>query len=163
MNSDFAPDLMTLIDDEGKEVLRGIIKRVDTEKVYFVIGHKMQGYEKAVIDIAKELKKDVEIDAIVPKKISREIYDSILDNDLNGVCISIESEELGIYKSFNYEIFERTKSIVLAFDGNSPVSNLIQEAKNGKGKSKIYVNGKVYGNATVKKLNEVLDNLIKEG
>ena len=47
---------------------------------------------------------------------------------------------MGIYKSFNYEIFERRKSIVVAFDGNSPVANLIQEAKNGKGKAKIYVN-----------------------
>ena len=43
-------------------------------------------------------------------------------------------------KSFNYEIFERRSSVVIAFDGNSPVSNLIQEAKNGKGKAKIYVN-----------------------
>ena len=32
---------------------------------------------------------------------------------------------------------------MVAFDGNSPVSNLVQEAKNGKGKSKIYVNGNV--------------------
>ena len=31
---------------------------------------------------------------------------------------------------------------MLAFDGNSPVSNLVQEAKNGKGKSKVYVNRK---------------------
>ena len=60
--------------------------------------------------------------------------------EITGIRISTESEELGIYKSFNYEIFERRKSIVLAFDGNSPVSNLVQEAKNGKGKSKIYVN-----------------------
>ena len=58
-------------------------------------------------------------------------------------CISPETEELGIYKSFNYEIFERRKSIVIAFDGNSPVSNLVQEAKNGKGKAKIYVNSDV--------------------
>lgn len=50
---------------------------------------------------------------------------------------------MGIYKSFNYEIFERRNSIVLAFDGNSPVSNLVQEAKNGKGKAKIYVNSDV--------------------
>ena len=133
----------TLLDNEGKEILREIIKRINAEKAYFVIGHKLQGYEKAVIDIAKELNKDIEIDAIVPKKISREVYDSILENKSNGVCISTETEELGIYKSFNYEIFERTKSIVIAFDGNSPVSNLIQEAKNGKGKSRIYVNGKV--------------------
>ena len=34
----------------------------------------------------------------------------------------------------------RRKAIVIAFDGNSPVLNLVQEAKNGKGKSKIYVN-----------------------
>ena len=149
----------TLIDDEGKEILREIIKRVDTERVYFVIGHKMQGYEKAVIDIAKELNKDIEIDAIIPKKISREIYDPILENNLNGVCISIESEELGIYKSFNYEIFERTKSILLAFDGNSPVSNLIQEAKNGKGKSKIYVNGNV---KFLKQKAKVLDGYVTE-
>ena len=43
----------------------------------------------------------------------------LVKNDLNGVCISTESEELGIYKSFNYEIFERRPSVVLAFDGNS--------------------------------------------
>ena len=30
--------------------------------------------------------------------------------------------------------------VVMAFDGNWPVSNLIQEAKNGKGNAKIYVN-----------------------
>ena len=59
------------------------------------------------------------------------------------MCISTESEELGIYKSFNYEIFERRESIVVAFDGNSPVSNLVQEAKNGKGKAKIYINSDV--------------------
>ena len=48
--------------------------------------------------------------------------------------------KLNIFKSFNYEIFERRNSVVMAFDGNWPVSNLVQEAKNGKGKAKIYVN-----------------------
>ena len=32
---------------------------------------------------------------------------------------------------------------MLAFDGNSPAENLIQEAKNGKAKAKIYVNSEV--------------------
>ena len=67
----------------------------------------------------------------------------MLEKELNGVCISTEAEELGIYKSFNYEIFERRSSVVLALDGNSPVSNLVQEAKNGKGKSKIYINEEI--------------------
>ena len=100
----------------------------------------MQGYEKAIIDISKELNKKFEINAIVPKVVTKKVKDRLLDENVNGICISTETEELGIYKSFNYEIFERRKSIVIAFDGNSPVLNLVQEAKNGKGKSKIYVN-----------------------
>ncbi len=46
---------------------------------------------------------------------------------------------MGIYKSFNYEIFERRPSAVVAFDGNSAAINLIQEAKNSKGQSAIFV------------------------
>lgn len=130
----------TVPTQEGLKVLREFIKNLDDKNVYFVIGHKMQGYEKAIIDISKELNKKFEINAIVPKVITQKVKDRLLDESVNGICISTETEELGIYKSFNYEIFERRKSIVIAFDGNSPVLNLVQEAKNGKGKSKIYVN-----------------------
>ena len=126
--------------ENGLKLLREFIKKVDSNNVYFVIGHKMQGYEKAIIDISKELNKKFEINAIVPKFVTEKVKNRLLDENVNGICISTESEELGIYKSFNYEIFERRKSIVIAFDGNSPVLNLVQEAKNGKGKSKIYVN-----------------------
>ena len=130
----------TIPSEDGLKVLKDFIQNIDTEKVYFVIGHKMQGYEKAVIDISKELDKKVEIDAIVPKLVTEKVKDRLLDEKVKGICISPETEELGIYKSFNYEIFERRKAVVIAFDGNSPVLNLVQEAKNGKGKSKIYVN-----------------------
>ena len=130
----------TFTTEEGINILREFIKKVDNQKVYFVIGHKVQGYEKAIIDISKELNKKFEINAIVPKVVTQKVKDRLLDDSINGICISTETEELGIYKSFNYEIFERRKAIVIAFDGNSPALNLIQEAKNGKGKSKIYVN-----------------------
>ena len=130
----------TVPSQEGIKVLREFIKNVDNNNVYFVIGHKMEGYEKAIIDISKELNKKFEINAIVPKLVTEKEKDRLLDENINGIRISTEAEELGIYKSFNYEIFERRKSIVIAFDGNSPVLNLVQEAKNGKGKSKIYVN-----------------------
>ena len=103
----------------------------------------MEGYEKAVLDIAKELNKNIEIDAIIPRKVNKNVAKNLMDEELNGVCISTEQEELGIYKSFNYEIFERRKSIVIALDGNSPVSNLVQEAKNGKGHAQIYLNTNV--------------------
>ena len=55
------------------------------------------------------------------------------------IRVSTESEGMGIYKSFNYEIFERRPSILIGFDGNSAGTNLIQEAKNGKGHARIYV------------------------
>ena len=133
----------TVISADGLKMLKNLVQNLDDEKTYFVIGHKMQGYEKAILDISKELGKKFEIDAIIPKKIDKNLATELLENNLNGVCISTESEELGIYKSFNYEIFERRPSVVVAFDGNSPVSNLVQEAKNGKGKSKIYINDDV--------------------
>ena len=133
----------TVLDENGITAIRRLVENLDDEKVYFVVGHKMTGYEKAVLDAAKELNKNFEINAIVPKEVSAEEVDNILKENINGIRISTEREEMGIYKSFNYEIFERRNSIVVAFDGNSPVSNLVQEAKNGKGKAKIYVNSEV--------------------
>lgn len=133
----------TVLSEEGMRILRNMLSRIDDKKAYFVVGHKMQGYEKAIVDISKELNKNFEINAIIPKKVSEDVKEKILKENINGVCISTEPEELGIYKSFNYEIFERRKSVVVAFDGNSPVSNLVQEAKNGKGKAQIYLNTNV--------------------
>ena len=46
---------------------------------------------------------------------------------------------MGIYKSFNYEIFERRNCTLFAFDGNSSIANLVQEARNGKGQARIFV------------------------
>ena len=130
----------TKVTEEGLKMLEELITKIDNQKVYFVIGHRVDGYEKAIIDISNKLNKKLEIYAIIPKMISKEVGERLMNKEINGVCISTESEEFGIYKSFNYEIFERRSSIVIAFDGNSPVSNLVQEAKNGKGKAKIYVN-----------------------
>lgn len=135
-----AKGVKTLLDDNQISVLEGLMNKVDNNKAYFVIGHKMEGYEKAIVDIAKKIDKKFEIYAVVPKMILMENAMKLMREGVDGIRISTESEEFGIYKSFNYEIFERRNSIVIALDGNSPVLNLVQEAKNGKGKSKIYVN-----------------------
>ena len=42
----------TFLTSEGKEILKKLMEKVSSEKAYFVIGHKMQGYEKAVQVIA---------------------------------------------------------------------------------------------------------------
>lgn len=138
-----AKDRTTYISEEEKKVLKELLLKLDEKKVYFVIGHKLQGYEKAVIELSRQLGKNFEIYCIIPKMITKEEKEEIIKQNINGLRISTECEAFGIYKSFNYEIFERRTSIVIAFDGNSPVSNLVQEAKNGKGKSKIYVNSEV--------------------
>ena len=68
--------------------------------------------------------------------------------------MSIESSGMGLYKSFAYEIFKRVKSALLAFDGNSAALNLIQEARNGRYKCRIYINPKSRGLAAKAKLLE---------
>ena len=134
----------TRVTEQGIQMLEKLITKIDNQKAYFVIGHKVEGYEKALIDLTNKLHKKFEIYAIIPKMISKEVGERLQNKSISGIRISTESEEFGIYKSFNYEIFERRTSIVIAFDGNSPVSNLVQEAKNGKGKSSIYVNTENY-------------------
>ena len=133
----------TVVDARGVEVLKKLVEEHDPKEAYFIIGHKMQGYEKALVDVCKQLDKHFDIFAIIPKKITKDIAERLMDEAITGVCVSIEQEELGIYKSFNYEIFERIPFVLVAFDGNSPVSNLVQEAKNGKAKGQIYINGDV--------------------
>lgn len=136
-------DRETQITSEGRKILEDLIDKLDFKKVYFVIGHKLQAYEKAIVAIIEEKNKNIEVYCIVPNMIKKEEKENLERANISGIRISTESEEMGIYKSFNYEIFERRKSIVIAFDGNSPVANLVQEAKNGKGKAKIYVNKEV--------------------
>ena len=135
-----AKGIKTFLDNREVEILEEILENLDSEKVYFVIGHKVKGYEKEIIEISKRLNKNFEIYAIVPKMITKENGERLMQENIEGIRISTESEEFGIYKSFNYEIFERRSSVVIALDGNSPVLNLVQEAKNGKGKARIFVN-----------------------
>ena len=136
-----ARGIKTRVEEKGRKILEKIVEKNSPDNAYFVIGHKIEGYEKEIIDICKEKNKRFKIFAIIPKMITKDEKERLLNSGVTGICISIESEESGIYKSFNYEIFERRSSIVYAFDGNSPVSNLVQEAKNGKGKARIFVNG----------------------
>ena len=101
----------TIPSEDGLKVLKDFIQNIDTEKVYFVIGHKMQGYEKAVIDISKELDKKVEIDAIVPKLVTEKVKDRLLDEKVKGICISPETEELGIYKVLIMKYLKEEKQL----------------------------------------------------
>ena len=128
----------TRVTAEGKTQLDELIKKLNPEDVCFVIGHKLSGYEKYLVD---HNKKGFKIYAVVPAIITKAERDKLLAANVD-IRVSPEAQGMGIYKSFNYEIFERRPSMVVAFDGNSAAANLIQEAKNGKGKALILVWGR---------------------
>ena len=125
----------TRITPDGKKELDELLQLLNPDEVCFVIGHKLSGYEKYLIE---HNDKNFKIYAVVPSLISRHERDKLKEAGV-FIRVSPEAEGMGIYKSFNYEIFERRPSMVVAFDGNSAAANLIQEAKNGKGKSVIFI------------------------
>ena len=125
----------TRITREGTRQLDQLMKVLSPEEAFFVIGYRISGYEKYLLD---HNTKGFRVYCFVPSRITSMEEKRIREENV-FVRISPESEGMGIYKSFNYEIFERRPSIVACWDGNSAADNLIQEAKNGKGKSAIFV------------------------
>ena len=125
----------TKISANATKQLDELLEYLNPEEVCFVIGHKLSGYEKYLLE---HNTKGFRVYSFVPALLTKREAEKIKDSAVK-VRVSIESEGMGIYKSVNYEIFERRPSMVVAFDGNSSGANLIQEAKNGKGRSNIFV------------------------
>ena len=125
----------TKIREEGKQLIDALLKNADPEKVFFVVGHRLCGYEKY---LTEQNKGRFRIFAFVPGMLSSAEARRLTDSGLS-VRPAIEQNGNGLYKSIAYEIFKRRPSVLLAFDGNSPVINLVQEAKNGRYKCRIYL------------------------
>ena len=119
----------------GKAVIDELLAKADPEKVFFVIGHRLCGLERY---LAEQNRGRFQLFAIVPAALTDAELRRLRRSGA-GIRISIEQSGNGVYKSFAYEIFKRRPSLLLAFDGNSPAANLVQEAKNGRHKCAIYV------------------------
>ena len=122
------------VSEADKAVLDALLT-LDPDKIFFVIGHKLLGHEKYLV----ENNPGFEIYAIIPSLMTPQQMRRLQKAQLTGIRISTESQEMGLYKSFNYEIFERRNCALFAFDGNSAAANLVQEARNGKGKTWIFI------------------------
>ncbi len=122
--------------EQGKALIDSLLASCDPERVVFVIGHRLTGYEAYLV---KENRGRIPVHAIVPTMLTQAETNRLM-NSKATVSLSIESSGLGLYKSFAYEIFKHWPSILLAFDGNAAAANLIQEAKNGRYKCRIFVN-----------------------
>ncbi len=125
--------------DFDRRLIRSMLNRLDPDKVFFVIGHKLLAHERYLL---YNNKRNFDIYCIIPALMDKLQASRLSKANVTGIRLSIESQEMGIYKSFNYEIFERRNSFLFAFDGNSAIANLVQEAKNGKGKTRIFINPK---------------------
>ena len=126
---------------DDREFLSALLDRADPQKTFFVLGHSMTGQEAF---LAQKAAGRFRVFAIVPRLISR-AEKTRLQKAGVGVLLSIENSPMGLYKSFAYEIFKRRPSALLAFDGNSAALNLIQEARNGREKCRIYINPRSRG------------------
>jgi len=122
-----------------RRLINLMLNRLDPDKVFFVIGHKLLAHEKHLLN---NNKRGFDIYSIIPSLMDKQQAAKLSEANITGIRLSIESQEMGIYKSFNYEIFERRNSFLFAFDGNSAIANLVQEANNGKGKTTIFLNPK---------------------
>ena len=123
------------LSDSDKKLLDALLEQLNPEKVFFVVGHKLQGHEKYIVQNNRKF----DIYCIIPSLMDPKQIRRLSQAQIKGIRISTESQEMGIYKSFNYEIFERRNCTLFAFDGNSSIANLVQEARNGKGKTRIFL------------------------
>ena len=131
----------TIMHIEEKRIIDAMLEMGDPEKVYFVIGHSLRGYEQY---LAERNRGRYRIFAMVPGMLTRSEYRRLQSSDVN-VRVSIETVPLGIYKSLAYEVFKRRPSVLAAFDGNSAGANMIQEAKNSKYPCRIFVDSRSSG------------------
>ncbi len=125
----------TRVSAEGAAEIDALMQALSPEEAFFVVGHRLSGYEKYLVD---HNQKGFRVFAIVPSRITAQEARRLREAG-TAIRVSTESEGAATYKSFNYEIFERRPSLVVCLDGNSAAENLIQEAKNGKGKAAIFV------------------------
>ena len=129
----------TNVQDFGRHLIDEVLKMADPEKVFFVVGYRLKGYEEYLIEEnQKHFGGRFRIFAIIPTLISEKEEKNLRRSGVN-IRVSIESSPMGLYKSFAYEIFKRRFSVLLALDGNSAGANMVQEARNAKYKCRTYV------------------------
>ena len=131
----------TSVREEEKLLIDRLLDTLDPEKVFFVTGHSLTGQEGY---LAERNQGRFRIAAIVPNRISRAEKKRLLGAGVSA-RISIESSGMGLYKSFAYEIFRRMNAVLIVFDGNAPAQNLLQEAKNGRFRCRIFINPRSRG------------------
>ena len=125
----------TAVRADEKVWIDALLANADPERFYFVIGHRLTGYERYLLE---KNEGRFRIYAMVPSMLTEKEAKKLRKSGVR-IRVSIEPVSMGVYKSVVYEVFKRRPSALFAFDGNSAGANLIQEARNAKYRCKIYV------------------------
>jgi adenosine deaminase len=143
-------DICALLDE--------LVEKADPDKVYFVIGYRLCGYEKYLLTRNKALPEGrrKQIFAYVPSEISPARIRPLLRSGV-GIRVGIDPSGLGIYKSVTHEIFKRRPAILLVLDGHSAAVNLIQDAKNSDHPRK--VRGRMFLSAHARTIRQKASSL----
>ncbi|MBQ6542489.1 MAG: adenosine deaminase [Lachnospiraceae bacterium] len=143
-------DICALLDE--------LVEKADPDKVYFVIGYRLSGYEKYLLTRNKALPEGrrKQIFAYVPSEISPARIRPLLRSGV-GIRVGIDPSGLGIYKSVTHEIFKRRPAILLVLDGHSAAVNLIQDAKNSDRPRK--VRGRMFLSAHARTIRQKASSL----
>ena len=131
----------TRMREQDKELIDRLMEDADPSGVFFVIGHKLSACENYLVTHNNGRFK---IFAMVPAMLTQGEFRKLKESGA-GIRVSIESAPMGTYKSLAYEIFKRRESVLIAFDGNGPAANLIQEAKNSRYPCRIFVSKRSRG------------------
>lgn len=127
---------VTRMNASCRHIIDSLVEQEDPRQIFFVVGHTLSGYEKYLVQKAAGR---FTIYAIVPARIRKEEAKRIRAAGLK-VRISIEPAQMGLYKSFTYEIFKKRPSVLLALDGNSAAANLIQDGRNSRWRTYAFLN-----------------------
>ena len=119
-------------------IIDQLLAKADPSAVVFVIGHKLTGYERYLLE---QNRGRFAIYAFVPKYLPVRQIARLKAGGVH-IRIGIEASEMGLYKSVAFEVFKHRNSILLAFDGNASGENLIQEARNAKYDTRIFVDAR---------------------
>ncbi len=128
----------TRLHREECELIDRLLENGDPAKMYFMIGHRLSGYERYLLD---RNRGRFEIYAMVPSVITASQLRKLKESGVS-IRVSIEPSGMGLYKSFAYEVFKRLPSVLVALDGNSAGVNMMQEARNGRRECRVYVSGR---------------------
>lgn len=128
----------------AEEMLTKLMDSREPEKCRFIIGGKLQGYEKKLVELnqkrIKEGKNGFQIVVVTnqsKEKISQENAELFQNSGIT--VLEAKGYELASYKKINEEIFsEEFPAELYVFDGQQAAANLIADANKGKN-NKIFV------------------------